>query len=276
MLKLWVVRPYNPRLLVERRRKRRPRSKTKETSESANQSTASELPDMAYMAKQFLPTFGKDEWLVDSGTTCHIVMQHEMFQDFMPGTTSMSGFGKGMNIESHGKGTVILNSTVNGKFVPVTLKDIIYSPTALNCLLSIQHINTARGSTSFAKGNVSIKGHNGNIILGGKVQNRIYLLNAKATTSGQTREWVNFAAHKCALTWDEWHRALRHLSISSIEKFVKLDIVMGLNIDPDSKPSLSCKACIKGKALHNCFWKETNEGGHRPGDLTYSDLWGPA
>ena len=51
---------------------------------------------------------------------------------------------------------------------------------------------------------------------------------------------------------------------------------LGINIDPDSKLSLLCKACKKGKASHNWFLKETDEQGHKPGDLTYSDLWGPA
>ena len=178
-----------------------------------------------------------------------------------------------MNIESHGKGTVILNSIINGKSVPITLKDVIYSPTSLNCLLSIRRIDANGGSATFKNGNVFIKGRNGNTIFEGKVHNRLYLLNARAN---QAKERANFAMHKRALTWDEWHRALGHLSISSIEKLVKSGTVTGINIDPDSKPSLSCEACIKGKASHNRFPKETDERGHKPGDLTYSDLWGPA
>ena len=76
-----------------------------------------------------------------------------------------------MNIESHGKGTVILNSIINGKSVPITLKDVIYSPTSLNCLLSIRRINANGGSATFKNGNVFIKGQNGNTIFEGKVHN---------------------------------------------------------------------------------------------------------
>ena len=46
------------------------------------------------------------------------------------------------------------------------------------------------------------------------------------------------------------------------------------NRTPNLKPSLSCEACIKGKASHNHFPKEANEWEHRPGNLTYSNLWG--
>ena len=81
-----------------------------------------------------------------------------MFQDFTPGNTTISGFGKEMNVKGHGKGTVILNLIIDGKSIPVTLKDVIYSPTLHNCLLLIQCINATGGLASFTKGKVSIMG----------------------------------------------------------------------------------------------------------------------
>lgn len=110
----------------------------------------------------------------------------------------------------------------------------------------------------------------------GKLSKGIYLLDAKAVRQPDMTKHANFALHTRPLTWDEWHRALRHLAMSSIEKLAQSGIVTSLNIDPNSTPSLSCKACIQGKAIHNKFPKETAEQGHLPGDLTYSNLWGPA
>ena len=63
------------------------KKKDKSKTESANQTATSNLPDMAYMAKQFSPAFRKDEWLADSGTTSHIATRCDMFRDFVPGNT---------------------------------------------------------------------------------------------------------------------------------------------------------------------------------------------
>lgn len=247
----------------------------KSKSESTRQTT-SNLPDIAYMTSQpqSTPTFKKDDWLADSATTCHVATRREMFREFIPGNATLSGFGEGMDTKSLGKGTVILNSIVNGKSIPITLKDVMYSPTSRNCLLSIQRFDAAGGSAVFQNNGISISGPNRDTILQGKRHNRLYLLNTKA--KDQPREYINFTSHKRALTWDEWHRALGHVSISSIENLAKSAIVTGLNIDPNSKPSLTCEACIKGKAAHQRFPKEAEDHGHKPGDLTYSDLWGPA
>jgi transposase InsO family protein len=251
------------------------KEKKKVKSESANQTTT-KLPDIAYMAKHVGPVFQKDDWLVDSGATCHVATRREMFRDFIPGHGTLSGHAEGMEAESLGRGTVVLNSVINGENVPVTLKDVLYSPTSRNCLLSIGLFDIGGGTSVFGNGTLSILNRDKKTLLEGKRVKDLplYLLSSKAAERAE--EYANFTSHKRALTWDEWHRALGHLSITSIEKLAKSGLVTGLDIDPNSKPSLSCEACIKGKSSHQKFPKEAEDHGHKSGDLTYSDLWGPA
>lgn len=226
--------------------------------------------------ERFNPAFGKNDWIADAGTTSHIAPDRRMFTDFRAERVTVNGFGEGMHVEGEGRGTVILNSRVEGKIIPITLKDVIYLPTAVNSLLSIAKIDKGGGSAEYRNGEVILRSKNNTVMGKGKLSKGIYLLDAKAVRHPGMTEYANFATHARALTWDEWHRALGHLAMSSIEKLARSGIVTGLNIDPNSTPSISCEACIRGKAIHNKFPKETTERGHLPGDLTYSDLWGPA
>ncbi|CAM6086645.1 unnamed protein product [Calypogeia fissa] len=254
-----------------------PRQKDKTTKskpESINQ--VNNLPDMAYQTHQANLAFQKNDWIADSGASCHIATDKSMFQTFEEHSTTISGFSEGMSISSLGTGTVILNSHVDGKIIPVTLKNVMYSPSAVNCLLSISRIDSSGGSAEYGNEKVTLRDRHGEVMTQGMLHNKVYLLSAKAICHPTRQETINFAKHKRAWSWDEWHRALGHLAISSIKRLAKSKMVTGLDIDPNSQPSLSCEACIKGKATHTKFPKETSSRHHQPGDLTYSDLWGPA
>ena len=50
----------------------------------------------------------------------------------------------------------------------------------------------------------------------------------------------------------------------------------GINIDKMATPSIHCEACIQAKAVHQSFPKELTTWAEKPGDLTHSNLWGPA
>ncbi len=50
----------------------------------------------------------------------------------------------------------------------------------------------------------------------------------------------------------------------------------GINIDEMATPTIHCEACIQAKAVHQSFPKESSMRAEKPGDLTHSDLWGPA
>jgi transposase InsO family protein len=76
------------------------------------------------------------------------------------------------------------------------------------------------------------------------------------------------------LSWDEAHRRLRHISLTSMRALTH--IVTGLEIDESMDPVLNCESCIQAKAAHQSFPKESTTQAERPGDLTHSDLWGPS
>src|SRR5258707_11735081 len=54
------------------------------------------------------------------------------------------------------------------------------------------------------------------------------------------------------------------------------NMATGINIDETATPTIHCEACIQAKAVHQSFPKESSMRAEKPGDLTHSDLWGPA
>ena len=71
-----------------------------------------------------------------------------------------------------------------------------------------------------------------------------------------------------------WHKKLGHMSIDTLAKLARHDLVVGL-------PKLSferdniCDACMKGKHLKSSFKSKNFISTSRPLELLYMDLCGP-
>ncbi|KAL1674116.1 hypothetical protein EV122DRAFT_168825, partial [Schizophyllum commune] len=66
-----------------------------------------------------------------------------------------------------------------------------------------------------------------------------------------------------------------HLSPSGLRLLKSKNMVKGLEIDPKSEIH-QCTACIQGKAHVAPFPKSSERKYSEIGEMTYSDLWGPA
>src|SRR6266481_5156552 len=88
-----------------------------------------------------------------------------------------------------------------------------------------------------------------------------------------TNKLVEFAM--AAQTWDELHRTLGHISIGAIKTLKNNNLVEGMDIDK-SKESTQCTACIQGRQTAEPFPKQAKDDVTQIGELTVSDVWGPA
>lgn len=77
-------------------------------------------------------------------------------------------------------------------------------------------------------------------------------------------------------TWDEWHQRFGHIGFSTLKEVFGKGVVRGFDVDAASVPSPTCKVCIQAKMLRKPFPKEAQTKPEKPGDLTHSDVWGPA
>ena len=53
-------------------------------------------------------------------------------------------------------------------------------------------------------------------------------------------------------------------------------MVEGFTIEDPTQPFQQCESCIQAKQHRQSFPKEAEHRSEQPGELTYSDVWGPA
>ncbi|KAJ8592450.1 hypothetical protein M405DRAFT_708235, partial [Rhizopogon salebrosus TDB-379] len=66
-----------------------------------------------------------------------------------------------------------------------------------------------------------------------------------------------------------------HIGISGLKRLLKGNLVDGLHVD-EELPFPDCEACIQAKHAHNPFPRNTENRSKIPGELTHTDVWGPA
>jgi hypothetical protein len=132
----------------------------------------------------------------------------EAFTDYTPlHNATIQGLGSHL-IPAQGCGTVIVNFNIDGKLIWHTLQEVLHTPDAKNCPLSISHFDVGGGDILFKDRKAISQNKNSETIGIGKVKNRLYLLDAQAELQGQER--VNFASTQ-KLSWDQWHHRYGHL-----------------------------------------------------------------
>ena len=101
--------------------------------------------------------------------------------------------------------------------------------------------------------------------------NRLFDMNVK----GIAKHDQAYPA-KHGRTLDEWHRIFGHLNMGSVKMLKEKEMVLGMEVDRTVEPAPQCKASIIAKQHVQPFPKESQTEIKEIGDLTVSDLWGPA
>ncbi|GBE84071.1 hypothetical protein SCP_0600490 [Sparassis crispa] len=230
------------------------------------QSTNDVLQDVA---------FRTDEAIADSGMTSHVTNLRDAITDFMPlEASSITGIGD-QSIRALGRGTVKVNSRIGGKTFTFCLKDVLYAPKATNNLVSLTRLDEAGGHFDGGDGGITLRESGGHAIAEGRKIGRLYLLYMRAKIATPMNERAN-VAHEDNDSWESWHRRYGHLGITGLEWLYKEKMVEGLTIDENSMPLTQCEACVQAKQARRAYPKEAEDRSQMPGELTHSDVWGPA
>ena len=236
------------------------------------QETNRNLNEIAYTVQNHNPS--KYDWYFDTATTSHICTQRDAFIEYYPlENATINGIGPNPAIPT-GRGTVIVNFSVEGKIIPHRLSNVLHVPNAANCLLSGTRFDEGGGTFIGGNGKCSLKDRNGRVVGTGNKTERLYLLDARAQLLGQER--TNYASTSQKRTWDQWHRNFGHIAIPSLECINRENMVNGLAIDQSSIPSKSCDACIQAKQARKSYPQEAESRSQTPGERVMSDVWGPA
>ena len=116
------------------------------------------------------------DWLADCATTSHIANQHEQFHTFEPLVRPINGVGNAQT-QAKGRGTIKINSKVNGQIYKLTLKDVLYVPNNPHNLLALGHWDKADGTWNGGQGTLRLIKEGHTVAIGQRYNNNLYWLH---------------------------------------------------------------------------------------------------
>jgi len=234
--------------------------------------------EMSYVANNNVSEMNEDSvsfypWYADSATTSHITHEKSAFIDYKPITPiPIYGLGKSY-IWAYGHGTVEAISLIEGKLQLLYLKETLFTPEHPDNLLSIGKIDVNGGKIIFGNHKAVLYDNKNNVVVEGKLSsNQLYPLNIYRRTHAETS---NITTINHQLTWDEWHRKYGHIGTTGLKHLLINKLVDGFEVDETSAMG-DCDACIQAKQSHAPFPKIAKSRSEKPGELTHTDVWGPA
>jgi hypothetical protein len=213
-------------------------------------------------------------WLADSAATLHIVCDRNVFLNYKetPGHT-VKGFS---NAPAPGRGDIRIVSKVGTESFTITLKDVVHVSSAPYNLLSLSQITDANYVILFKGKYMRIKSPRGIIMAKGTKVGWLYDMRIKALTKHSDAKQDHTFAAKKGCTWDKWDRIFGHLNMGSVKMLKKKELVSRMEVDESVEPQAQCKACIQLKQHIQPFPQESLTKIAKIGDLTVTDVWGPA
>ena len=210
--------------------------------------------------------------LYDSGASRHMSGFRHKFIDLVDIKPIPITAADKQTFQATGKGKLLIHIPNGDKGTSkVNLLDALYSPSMGVTLVSVSRISKA-GSTVVFQGDYcriynAEKERIGQIREKGGLY-RVFMLNSEvAANSVETDE---------ALSIDELHRRLGHISHERAKLLVEKGLVEGVNLDAGSEASV-CESCEWGKGTRKAVTKiREGERCAAVGDEIHTDIWGPS
>ena len=210
----------------------------------------------------------RDDWIVDSGTTCHLCNGQGMFVEMKQvGSDEKVTLGDENSLDVAGEGTVDMDMLWdNGVKRGCTLNRVLYVPELAYNLVSVSRAAESGKTVHFDDSSCEFQNGDGEVIALGARQGSLYYLKF----ARKSWETVNMAQSKNKERL--WHRRFGHLNEQSTKKLVKKELVNRLDYDTSGEIGV-CEACIGGKQCKNSF-KSSETVTSMPLELVHSDVCG--
>lgn len=215
-------------------------------------------------------------WIVDSGSSEHLTNDKSLFKQLTPMKCPMqiAVAKEGECIVAKQHGEVKLYSQVNGKSIPITLKNVLYIPEARVNLLSVRKMEMAGLKVMFADGKVSIERESGAVAVGNR-RGKLYELDLYRESVPE--ESSHYSCGRIPKGLEIWHRRYGHLSGKNLKLLMRNEMVIGMKAKIDGKfaDEIVCEPCIVGKQSRKPFSVGEERRSTRVLELIHSDVCGP-
>ena len=208
-------------------------------------------------------------WIVDSGATCHICNSKELFEDLHPLSRPQKvTLGDGHTLEVIGTGAVEVKLKLPGEESKIgRLNEVLYVPTLAYNLLSVAKVTEAGKVITFGETQGEVINGQGEVVAVASKAESLYYLNCEPLYNQQ----INSASHQSKENL--WHQRFGHLGKRSLGMLKKSGLVNGFDYDA-SKEIDFCESCVSGKIHRSSFPKPGQERAEEPLGLVHSDLCG--
>lgn len=183
----------------------------------------------------------------------------------------IKGLG-GHEVEAKGRGNIDAYFLVKGERVHISLTDVLHAPASESNLMSLGSITDAGLKLAMIGDVIRILSPAGKTVGIGTKAGGLYQMKVSVPGSVPDRALISCGPR----SWDDWHRVMGHISLSSVKLMKTKGMVEGMEVDTSEDPSPQCAPCIQAKQTVNTFPKESLSQPEKIGDLTVADLWGPA
>ena len=211
-----------------------------------------------------------DQWIFDSGATCHMCNSKAMFSEVHPLRNPINvTLGDGRNLKATGRGKVTLTLKVShDKTKQCTLHDVLLVPDLAYNLLSVTAASKRGKNTTFCRSRCEIRDSKSKLVAAGRREGSLYYLNQEGCIHRA------YSSSDCTSSSEAlWHRRLGHLGMQGMQMMAKNQMVSGLDFDLKQE-STFCESCVKGKSHRLPFQRSTTNRADQPLQLIHSDVCG--
>lgn len=212
-----------------------------------------------------MPQPYQSDWIIDSGASNYIVQDKNMYKTYeLLEKPFKITVGDDFALQVIEKGQIEVDFSDGDTWEPGTLNDVWHVPNMGHTNLFSTGIVTKRGyEVVFCKEDVKINNKKGQTVLAGYPgDNGLYYLMIRLR---------GHVAKKAAESIKLWHERLGHISVDTVKRMAKTNIVTGLDITTDDTANFFCDGCMKGKMSRKpCQRRSSRED--TVGARIYSDV----
>jgi transposase InsO family protein len=218
----------------------------------------------------FVLNASSKDWILDSGATCHVCRNKNLFSTFDSTYKEKINMPNGEMCMSSGKGTVILSLiNSNGKISKAKIQDVFYVPEIEGNLISVSKLTNKGYQVIFNKTKCEINFNNVNIAVA-DLNGKLYILRKTAKNT------------ICAVEKDEhrkncvhyWHRILGHRDLTVVKNLNSSGVIQPITINSCNMNEF-CEICPQGKMTRMTFSSRNEIKTREILDLIHSDVCGP-
>src|SRR5260221_11118017 len=157
------------------------------------------------------------------------------------------------DFEIIGEGTVVKRYLVDGKEKKLTYTRAIHTPTLNANLISVSAFDKAGLTTTFGGGRGVIRKGDGSIVLSGRGERGMYVLDAIDNNVGNIPgDPLAMGSLSQYIPLEQWHRRFSHCTPLTIQEMGSGNLVDGLKIS-DTNLRGKCEDCILGRQTRRPF-----------------------